>query len=100
MVQTPNRDDGRVPRWVVASPRLVPRNADATIRHLIALVDALPKAARLCWKEASSRTFDIGIQAGLGPRSFEDVKLREDTLKGVARLTARVLVTIYAPYKE
>jgi hypothetical protein len=99
-VQTPGLDAGRVPRWVVASPRIVPRNTDTAIRHLVALVDALPKAARRCWKEASSRTFDIGIQAGLGPRSFEEVTLQERTLKDVARLSARVLVTVYAPYEE
>jgi hypothetical protein len=98
--QTPGLDDGRVPRWIVVNPRLDPRNADAAIRHLVALVDALPKAARVCWKDASSRTFDIGIQAGLEPRSFEEVKLREDTLKDVARLSARILVAIYAPYEE
>jgi hypothetical protein len=63
-------------------------------------VDALPKAARRCWKEALSRTFDIGIQAGLEPRSFEEVKLKESTLKDVVRLSARVLVTVYAPYDE
>jgi hypothetical protein len=99
-VQTPGLDAGRVPRWVVASPRIVPKDADAAIRHLVTLVDALPKAARRSWKEASSRTFDIGIQAGLEPRSFEEVKLREGTLKDITRLSARLLVTVYAPWKE
>jgi hypothetical protein len=91
-VQTPGLDPGKAPRWVLASPRLCLRNADAAIRHLVTLVDALPKAARRCWKEALSRTFDIGIQAGLEPRSFEEVMLKESTLKDVARLSARVLV--------
>ncbi len=99
-VQTPARIEGRVPRWVIASPRIYVKNADAAIRHLVLLIDALPRAARRCWTEASSRTFDIGIQAGLAPSPFEDIKLREDTVKAVARLSGRLLVTIYAPYEE
>jgi len=99
-VQTPGLNAGKAPRWVVGSPPRDPRNADAAIRHLAALVDALPNAARRCWNEASSRTLDIGIQAGLEPRSFEDVLLRPSTLKEIARLSARVLVTVYAPWEE
>jgi len=76
------------------------KNADAAIRHLVTLVEALPKAARRCWNESVSRTFDVGIQAGLAPRSFEDVQLHEDTLEAVARLHGRLLVTVYAPYEE
>lgn len=41
-----------------------------------------------------------GRIAGLGPNPFEDVRLREDAVKAVARLKARLLITIYAPYKE
>ena len=79
------------------------RSANAQVRRLIALIEALPAGARRCWNEASRRHFDIGIQAGPeGPDDggvvpFEDVVLEPDTLQAVARLKARVLVTVYPP---
>lgn len=41
------------------------------------------------------KQFNIGIQAAFKPRSFE-LQIGPDTLEGVARLGARVVVTVYA----
>ncbi len=76
------------------------KSAARLARELVALVDSLPPTAQRSWREASSRVFDIGIQAGLEPRNFEDVRLGEDVVRALARLKASVLITVYAPSRE
>jgi len=66
-------------------------------REFAELVDKLPAGAKRCWNQASSRTFDIGIQAGLTPDRFEDVRLGPESLRHLSRLRASILVTVYAP---
>ncbi len=74
--------------------------------ELVALVDALPRAARRCWNEASLRTFDIGIQAGpeveraKGFRALDDVTLTPKTLRAVSRVKGRIKVTVYAARRD
>ena len=70
-------------------------SADATITKFIALLDGLPPLARYLWRGASQRDFNIGIQGGVEPRAFE-LAVRPETLKAVARLGARIVVTVYA----
>ena len=70
--------------------------ADATARALARLVDSLPVAARRCWARARLRDFNIGIESGAKPRRIER-PLATATLAAVARLGARVVVTVYAP---
>ena len=94
--QAPDREPGRAPLWLVVSLRGSPKTAEQTVLQLVQLVGALPRSARRCWNEASSRVFDIGIQAGLTPISFEDVQLREESLRAIVRLRGRVLVTVYS----
>jgi hypothetical protein len=98
--QTPDRKPGHAPRWALVSGSSYKKSADRVVRDLIALVDSLPPQARRCWTAASSRVFDIGIQAGLAPRNFEDVRLSPATLRAVARVKGTVVVTVYAPYRE
>jgi hypothetical protein len=98
------RDVGN-PRWLhlAAYTSRRAKTADRKVMELVALVDALPRAARKCWNEAAVRTFDIGIQAGPeveasnGVRAFEDVTLAPDTLRAVSRVKARIQVTVYPP---
>jgi hypothetical protein len=98
--QTPERRAGHAPRWLLVSGTSYKKSADRVVRELIARVDSLPPRARRCWSEASSRVFDIGIQAGLAPRNFEDVRLGEDVIRAMARLKASVVVTVYAPSRD
>jgi hypothetical protein len=84
-------------RWVLVNLRGQPKNAEAAIRALVKLVENLSTAGRRAWRNASSRTFDIGIQAGIRPYSFEDVRLADETLQSVARVQGSILVTVYAP---
>ena len=98
--QTPDRKPGHAPRWVHISGLSYKKSADRLVRELIALVDLLPPKARRCWTAASSRVFDIGIQAGLAPRNFEDVRLSPETVRAIARVQGTVVVTVYAPYRE
>jgi hypothetical protein len=72
-----------------------PQDADAAIKRFLRLLAALPLPARRLWNSATQRDFNIGIQAGTEPRAFE-FALQPETLKMVARLGARVVVTVYA----
>jgi hypothetical protein len=62
-------------------------------------IAALSPLARQCWNRASRRTFDIGIQAGMGPRPFEDVQLTPETLLGIASIGGQLQVTVYPPQR-
>src|SRR4051794_21609372 len=93
--QTPGRVGKAGPRWLVVTPRGVPRTADQFVKEFAQLVDNLPATAKRCWNRASSRTFDIGIRAGLTPDRFEDVRLGPDSLRHLSRLRAGILVTVY-----
>jgi hypothetical protein len=53
------------------------------------------RAARRCWDRASSRVFDVGIQAGPPGRSFEEVTHSPATLERIARVRATLKVTVY-----
>jgi hypothetical protein len=92
---------GKAPRWI-HTQSLLGKNgtADQEIQDLLKTIARLPPAARRCWNEATSRTFDIGIQAGLGPHSFQEVLVRPATIEAVARAGGRILITLYAPHRD
>jgi hypothetical protein len=69
-------------------------NADATIQRLAALVKALPRPARQLWNAAERRDFNIGIQAGREPYSFE-CPIGNGALRAAAAVGARVVITVY-----
>ena len=73
-----------------------PRNADAIIRRLAALVTDLPPAAAQAWRGSRSRVFDIGIQAGTKANPHHTALARA-TLESVAQLQASIVITTYAP---
>jgi ligand-binding SRPBCC domain-containing protein len=98
--QTPGRKGTQAPRWIIVTPQCLSKTADKALSEFAKLVEKLPQPARHCWDDASTRTFDIGIQAGLEPSSFEDVQLHEDTLQAIVRIRGRILVTLYAPCRE
>jgi hypothetical protein len=71
-----------------------PRNADQAITRFVGLVEALPRAARALWNRAQIREFNVGIQAGTTPYSYE-LRLQPTTLLSLARIDARLGVTVY-----
>jgi hypothetical protein len=85
------------PRWLVLSAHSRVQTAEATARALLKMIAALSPAGRRCWNRASKRTFDIGVQAGVGPRAFEDVQLTPRTLGRIAAIGAQLQFTVYPP---
>ena len=77
----------------------VTKTADATIRDFCDLIEALRKAERNLWNQAKQRDFNIGVQAGMSPRSCEFV-LPVETLKSAHNLGARIVFTVYAPERR
>ena len=72
-----------------------PKSGDAMIVAFVRLVKNLPRSARAIWNDAYRRDFNLGVQAGFEPRSYE-LSLRPETLKLVSSVNARVVLTIYA----
>ena len=72
------------------------RDADRVIRRFVTLVDGLPRTARVSWNRAQVREFNIGIQAGTTPHHY-GLGVRPETVRAIARINARVGVTVYAP---
>ncbi len=70
------------------------KGADALMAGFVQLVKSMPRAARLAWNRAYRRDFNVGIQAGFTPASFE-IALNADTLRLVSSVNARVVVTVY-----
>jgi hypothetical protein len=71
-------------------------SADETIIGLIGLIRGLPRVHRKIWDSAKRREFNVGIDAGLEPHSFE-LRLRQQTLKAIADVGAVLVITVYAP---
>jgi hypothetical protein len=69
---------------------------DRTIIGLTRLVTRLPPRYRTIWDSARSRAFNVGIEAGLEPHSYE-LRLGRRTLNAVAEVGGALIVTVYAP---
>jgi hypothetical protein len=74
----------------------LPRDADRLIRRFVTLVERLPRSGRRSWDRARIRVFNVGIQAGTRPYSYE-LRLEPETLRAVAKVNARLGFTVYAP---
>jgi hypothetical protein len=69
-------------------------NADSTIRAFCAIIRALPKAAIKLWNSAKVRDFNVGVQAGTQPPSYE-IALEAETVRAASEVNARIVLTIY-----
>jgi len=90
--------DGRTGSTHLVALELIdhrPKNADVIIRRFVALLTDLPTAAARAWFRATSRVFDVGIQAGTKPTPHRTIITRA-TLESITRLQASVVVTTYA----
>jgi hypothetical protein len=80
--------------WARFELRTQPSNPDLAIRRLVAVIQRLPGGQRAYWKRATTRDFNIGIQAGTGPQSREfSVDPRTATMVG--RIGGRIVITVY-----
>jgi hypothetical protein len=94
--QRPRALNGRTnTRWLILSARGTVTTADAAAKALLEHIRCLPPKARRCWNAASTRTFDIGMQAGVRPSAFEQV-LTADIVRRISSVGARVKLTVYA----
>lgn len=71
-------------------------DANELIAQFCTLIENLSSDAQRCWDEASSKVFDLGYEAGLGPKSYEST-LRPETVAAVVRVGAGLRVTVYPP---
>ena len=73
-----------------------PESGDANelIGYLCHIIDNLAPDARRIWNEASLKVFDLGYEAGYGPKSYEST-LRPETVAAVANVGGALRVTIY-----
>jgi hypothetical protein len=102
--QPPAAENQRDPHWLILRPRRImtgrsPATAGTAATELLKHIRGLRGEARRCWREASLRVFDIGVQVG-GPGIFEDVHLTAETLRQIARVGAQVKVTVYPPPRQ
>jgi hypothetical protein len=69
-------------------------DADWLLRRFVGLVERLPVRGRRVWDQARRREFNVGIQAASKPSSF-GLALEPATLAAVARINARIGLTVY-----
>lgn len=81
-------------RWLHFAP-YSPKTAEAAVREIVALIDALSPTARRLWNRAKRRTFDIGIQGGVTPHS-SGFALSAKAVAAITRLGGDVIITVYA----
>ena len=68
---------------------------DVAITRLASALSAVPRAARRLWRLANDRVFDIGMDAAAVTGSYP-LSPRQETVRTIARLNARVAVTLYS----
>ena len=78
-------------------------NIDKLVNKLISsqvkLVQALPAEAREQWDNATTRTFDIGIQAGKKPAVYE-IKLAPRTFSSISAIGGSIQITVYGSVRR
>jgi hypothetical protein len=87
---------GRIRRkyWARFELRIQPRNPDTAIRRLVAAIESLPTHQRASWKRATTRDFNIGIQAADGPQHRE-FAVAPATARMVGKVGGRIVITVY-----
>lgn len=87
---------GRVRKryWARLELATAPKSPDSAIRRLVSAIESLPRRSRACWNRATTRDFNIGIQAAEEPHAFE-FALAPATVRMVGRVGARIVITVY-----
>ena len=95
-----NEKIGRKTILLLSTGGYVPHddNIDKRINKLllsqIKLIQALSKEARQQWDNATTRTFDIGIQAGKSPTVYE-MRLTRQAVSAVSEVGGSIQITVY-----
>jgi hypothetical protein len=74
--------------------RTQPGTPDIAIRRLVSAIERLPVRQRAYWKRATTREFNIGIQAAEEPPQVE-FPVHPATVMRVGKIGARIVVTVY-----
>ena len=69
-----------------------PRNPDAGIRAFVSAIQSLPPAARAVWKGATTRDFNVGVEAAERAQVFT---VRAATVVLAGRVGASITFTVY-----
>jgi hypothetical protein len=80
--------------WARLELRTQPNNPDVAIRRLVSAIEQLPVRQRTCWKRATTRDFNIGIQAAEEPACSE-FPVDAATVMLVGKIGARIVITVY-----
>jgi hypothetical protein len=91
---TPEKDGRK--HWLRLALHSQPADPERGILEFCRLVRRLRGAARAAWQKASSREFDIGIQAGMERRSAEWVLSRK-VIDAIHSVGGHIRVTVYSP---
>jgi hypothetical protein len=89
-------DNSRNRHWLRVFLTSQPKSPTDAVRRFAKLIHGLPRQARTVWTRATSKEFDIGIQAGYEGRSGEWV-LEPEVLQTVSDLGGRLRITVYSP---
>jgi hypothetical protein len=71
-----------------------PRTPDEAVRKIAHVLEALPTSVKRIWARARVRDLNVGIQSGVTPWHTE-YGIGPTTLALVAKLGARIVVTVY-----
>ena len=71
-----------------------PTTVEEALRGFAAIVRRLPKRARAAWDQLTTRTLDIGVQAGAEPHMFQ-LAAAADALAGIAEVGIGLGLTVY-----
>ena len=74
--------------------RTEPSSPDLALRRLAQAIQSLPVRQQARWRRATTREFNIGIQAGREPHCSE-FSVAAPTVAMVAKVGGRVVVTVY-----
>jgi hypothetical protein len=71
------------------------QSPDATIHALCGLVEGLSAVGKRAWDAAQRKEFDVGYEARHSSQRTNHFKIRQSTLRRVAKLGAGLAVTFY-----
>ena len=80
--------------WARLELRTQPPSPDAAIRRLVRAIQSLPRRQQGRWKRATTRDFNIGIQAAAKPHDSE-FPLARETVQMLGKVRARLVITVY-----
>jgi hypothetical protein len=75
------------------------QTADSIISRMARRLSKMPRSGKVLWNRAQVKQFNIGIEAAATSRTFE-LHIKPETVRAVARLGARLVVTVYAPERQ